>query len=586
MGKFDDYPFQNLLDGYKYLMNDVADINYVDSTDEGHGFPDTSTYICDNVVFWALCHDYSKSQEKTQYAITTGMARAIVENVLDKYVDKPNVKYIGRGQDKEDNSIHTKLHNKREKSLGMDSDTAPRYIPGYIAFKVSLSELPFEAVHEMLEASRGELRNNFVILHDFDIACDCKGITTRALVQQYLVDNGISIQDVVNDRSKVGDDCISWMSRKRNGIIHRNKVYNKFVQMLQSCDVRRTLGSLVSSLVYNKDSKFTEKLLEYKDDGMTRVEITVYSPKLRSIEYYERQMERLLEYLDECPVHRVSFEKQWHKIVQCLDTAVAIYVENCSTFIYSHWQNAITGKMQGTVRKGVSKKEVDKLIANYSFNDRPIYLIWGKLKDNGKFDVIQTSTYRREEGCDAMTLVPGPNNGLYPNFRDLRDGAVQFDQVGLTPYLNVTINWPEKRIGKKSKPLAKISKTLGIPAVGDKLPKAKKKDDVPINEDESDTVGEGVLKEVNISACGRFTSAYSLTKSRGCRTYTVVGYGRRSYHSELVTFVTTKDKYRIRCTKAMQELVEEEIVNEVWFDIRLVRAKKVNGYRDVECELV
>jgi hypothetical protein len=513
------------------------------------------------------------------------MAHAIVRNILEKYIDNPNIKYIGRGQDKEYNSANRKVHNKRKKSLHMDSGNAPEYIPGYIAIKVSLSEMPLESVHEMLDISQEELRSNFVILHDFDIACDCGGITTRALVQKYLVGKGVSVEDVVNDRSKVGDDCISWISRRKKGLVHRNKVYNKFVQMLQSCDVRKTLGSLVSSLVYNKDSNFTEKMLEYKDDGMTRVEITVYSSKLRSIEYYEGCIERLLEYLDKCPVHRVPFEEQWHKIVRCLDSAVAIYVANCSTFMYSHWQNAITGKMQGVVRKQVNKKEVDNLLANYSFNGRPIYFIWGKLKDNGNFDVVRKSTCQREEGCDAMTLVPGPSNGLYPSFRELR-GAVQFNQIGLTSHLNITINWPERRINKKSKPLAKISKTPGIPKVGEKIPsaKGKEKDNVSVD-DESDTE-EGVLKEVNVASCGRFISAYSLAKSRGRQTYTVVGYGRRSYYGRLTTFVITKDGYRIQCTKTMQELVDEEIVDKMWFDIRIIRGKKINGYRDVECELV
>jgi hypothetical protein len=31
------------------------------------------------------------------------------------------------------------------------------------------------------------------------------------------------------------------MSRTKKETLHRNKVYNKFVQMLQSCDVRKTL---------------------------------------------------------------------------------------------------------------------------------------------------------------------------------------------------------------------------------------------------------------------------------------------------------------------------------------------------------
>jgi hypothetical protein len=235
--------------------------------------------------------------------------------------------------------------------------------------------------------------------------------------------------------------------------------------------------------------------------------------------------------------------------------------------------------MQGTIRRSVGAREVEKLLANYSFNDRPIYFIQGDIGSNGKFKSTQTSTYQREEGSKAITLVPGPGNGLYPNYKDLKGKALRFEELGLTSHSNVTINWPEKRITKKSKPLAKIIKVRGIP---EKLDDTSEDE---LSETDSSTE-EKILEEVNISACGRFTSAHSLAKARGAQTYTVIGYGRREYRGRLATFVVTKSGDRIQCTKRLQALVEEEITHGIWFDVRIVRDIKINGYRDVECELV
>jgi hypothetical protein len=53
------------------------------------------------------------------------------------------------------------------------------YTPGYIAIKISLSEIPLDEVQSLLEFAEEELLANFIVLHDIDIACDCAGITTR-----------------------------------------------------------------------------------------------------------------------------------------------------------------------------------------------------------------------------------------------------------------------------------------------------------------------------------------------------------------------------------------------------------------------
>ena len=172
--------------------------------------------------------------------------------------------------------------------------------------------------------------------------------------------------------------------------------------------------------------------------------------------------------------------------------------------------------------------------------------------------------------------MPGASRGLYPSFSSVDEEVLAFEDVGLGTVSNITIGWPKRRINKRSKALAKISKEDGIPR-NDEMEKTD--DDSESDED------DGRLCEINISANGRFTSAHALAGNRPF-VYTVIGYGRRVYYGNLTTYLTTKTGTNIQCTRSLQEIVEEEIVHGVHFDVRIIRPIKINGYRDVECELV
>lgn len=547
---------------YNYLLNDTSDIIYPEG-DGVSGFHHKSAYLCDNIVLWMLCHDTDK-KSVGHYGTTTGFALGTIREILRKYIEKPNLKFIGRGRDKNPDTIREKVHRRKKKSIKIGD-----YHPGYIGIKVSLSDTTLLEVHRMLDLAMDAFEESYIVLHDIDIFADCGGITNREIVEQYLLDNDISFQSILGDRSKVGDDCISWMIKGER----RNKVYNKYIQMLQSCDVRKAIGSIIADLVYNSDSKFSDKLISYQDKGMSRVETTFYSSTLQSIDYYTSRMDNLLEFLEECPVYYVSLKKQWKKLVKRLDSTFAIYISNKKIFTYSHWWNSVTGKIQGYSRGKVSKDEVEKLLANYSFNDRPMYFIKGKLLDDGTFDVSKKRTYWREEGSEIMTLVPGISRGLYPSFSRLEREALSFEDVGIVPYKNITIDWPKRTLRKFHKALVDVTWERGIPTI-DELENPLPKED-----------NSNILKKINISSTGKFKSANSLAKD-GLKEYTIVKYGYREYYGSQVIHIVADDGTKIRCTKKLQTLVEGQIPKGKPFQVELTRAVKIQGYNDVHCRLV
>ena len=133
---------------------------------------------------------------------------------------------------------------------------------------------------------------------------------------------------------------------------------------------------------------------------------------------------------------------------------VAVHIPAKKVFAYCHWWNSVTSKKYGYMWKNVGSKLVPLLLANYSFNDRPIHYIKVKVDDAGEVEIISEKVYEREPGCTAMTLVAGKTKGMFPS-RDTCEGLVyEFSEVGIVEHKNISIGWPEKKHSKKSRPLA------------------------------------------------------------------------------------------------------------------------------------
>lgn len=97
----EDNKFAKLLVERKHLLNDVAGINYCGSTKPRKGFIQPSTYFCDNIVLWTLCHDHSKADENMSFTTTNAIAIGNIRSILKDLIGKPNLKYIGRGMDRD-----------------------------------------------------------------------------------------------------------------------------------------------------------------------------------------------------------------------------------------------------------------------------------------------------------------------------------------------------------------------------------------------------------------------------------------------------------------------------------------------------
>lgn len=134
---------------------------------------------------------------------------------------------------------------------------------------------------------------------------------------------------------------------------------------------------------------------------------------------------------------------------------VAVYFPKKKLFAYSHWWNSITSKKNGYSWKRVSKDVVGILLANFSFNDHPIYYFEAKEEENF-ISITKEKVYQRVEGSTEMTLIPGGQKGMYPAQDAFPNEVREFAEMGIVEVDNITIGWPKKRYNKKSAPLAQI----------------------------------------------------------------------------------------------------------------------------------
>src|SRR5579871_3316301 len=233
-------------------------------------------------------------------------------------------------------------------------------------------------------------------LADIDFTLDCGRISTRKDVKAWLPP-GTKIAD---SKNRTGNNCISWFEDDGK---RRCKEYNKTVQIAETAGARPVLGSDMHILL--NGSMLADSIISFKDVGMTRLEITFYGGELKTPDEYVEAVMDLFERMESCTTYSVSLERQWNALASCLTQMMCIYHEPSSTFAYVHWWNSLTGKMQGS-QKEINKKNLLKVVANFGFSERPIYL----LTVDGRGEELKV--YRRGIGSSEITLLPGPS-GLY-----------------------------------------------------------------------------------------------------------------------------------------------------------------------------
>ena len=540
-------------------LNDVYGVNYTLLGPRMSGWGTTSAPFCDSLMLWCATH-WPLARRSTEIGMVLSTIRACLARMLE--TSQYKVFHLGSGRCKDFDVLDKAIHEKKGSELGEDG-----YEPAYIAVRVAFENVGLLEVLSKLPKILRVLRKACIVLHDLDIAVDCAYISNRQRKKEFLFSQGLTQEDIVNDRHSVGDNCISWQWTVPflEDVPLRVKVYNKFVQMLESRELRSKLGSQLHHLVANTDAGFQERLLKHRSTGMSRVEVTIYGSRLYKEATYAKIMASVLDYLKPCPAFRVSFDKQWEALASRITQMVAVYIPETQTFAYCHWWNSLTKRMQGITKTKITTADVKLHLANFSFNDRPIHYLVVKQKGEKEYEVTKHTIYKRAKGCTAITLVPGIAESLSPYRKDLDQRALEFREVGITSAQNITLEWPMSRLRRdRDDKLAQIVRCKD---------KATTKDDA-----NSPLV---CLQKVQMSLYKADYTSMTVGKA-----YTVVAYGSGDFRGKHYLCLKLQGGIFVRCSPGMEEVVYPRLESHGRFGIRVTRVKKVRGERDVECEIL
>lgn len=516
------------------------------------GWKNYSKLFCDNIIFWALLdtgRDINKQKKN--------VIHAIIDALEDDGVNRSMVKIIGQSAIK-DNGFFTKKQLKKfNKKVSGDVN--------YISIKVSLHNLKLATLLTSLGNIVHDLHRDYIFLHDVDIATDCRYVTSRPILQEYLEAKFGDEIEIVGDRSRVGDHCLSWMSATEDDQKVRCKIYNKFVQMMESAETMLSLGSRIESLVMPVDEKFHKRLRSARKTGLSRLEVKFYGSKLYDHAYYRDYLEYIKEQIQDCSTFKVSYENYWKYMASNISSMVGIFAEGVvdgtkqSAFAYCHWWNSITAKKYGSIRKGVDQDEALHLLANYSFNDRPIYFLKVSLDDPLK-DVVITK-YMRPKDCTKMTLVAGRQNGLYPYI--YHNNVYEFADMGIVTAENISINWPIKKHRRSSPSIVDIHQ---------------------VAMDDEDLI---MQTETLMGIKSSYKMGHEILKER--TEYSIIAAVWGEFRGQNYIFATLSNGCKIRCGKSLKAKIvrwldehEDGVVPQMQFTTMV--KTRVRGYSDILVE--
>ena len=257
---------------------------------ERKGFTKFSKLFCDSIIFWGI---YNFADNSTKGTTIGKYIAELCDAFNHTDLDVESVKFMDARAVKMDDNYFSARMVRRHRRLFIGKE----YQQGFIAIKVSLDYSRAKIVVPILEGMLPILNESGIALHDIDFAYDCKYITTRSHVKRLLKEGNMT--KIVDDVGKVGHHCISWRSLEEDRENIRYKVYNKFVQILESAEVRKSLGSRLEDLV-EKETAFGRRVKKYKNHGYSCIELSFYGSSLRSLQSYQDEMDETKNFLKEC----------------------------------------------------------------------------------------------------------------------------------------------------------------------------------------------------------------------------------------------------------------------------------------------
>ena len=355
----------------------------------------------------------------------------IIRDTLKSYgLNRCSVKAVGT----ELLTDEEKWTEEEKQKLAYSKDPCSKYY--FQNFKIACSDENMDAVMSYLREEYFNNRKTQFTLRDLDCSLDCQGSFSKKQIMDHMTDNcGFRMQGgsyrgldetpgtILDNDSSVGRNCLTYMA-EADGFKVRCKVYNKFVQCLETIAVRTNVGQHWKDWVEREGTRLASSRDKAQARGLTRVEVTFYikanKQKIPSDRLIARTLENITSYIPKHLVYSTPYEATWRAYCECMVHTLVVVEEaeeqrpekkRTATIVYSY--NEVTGKISGQKIRDWDKRE-KWCLANMALGGNlPIDII----------DVELDSSERKSE-MEKKRLAMELSAKRY--FRHRKDGSTRF----------------------------------------------------------------------------------------------------------------------------------------------------------------
>ena len=439
-------------------LNRTGDVNYNENgLKDSVGFEEVTEKFVDNFLFRVLVPDYNIKKGKNMFI---GTQNKMIRDLLDaNRLEKCVVQAILFKKVQ-----HEQVPKEILKSMPNADINKLAEVYYFQDFKIACPNKDYLTVMKFLREE--DYKGYGFFLKDVDITKDYAGSFDKyEVVNQLTSMQGFREQGSVNkgeeyprtiidNDAMVGKNCLTWME-KIDGFTTRQKIYNKYVQMLECKSVRNRVGCHWKDWVCQTETRLANARDKAKERGLTRAEVTfTIDDEIPNESFIDEVLQSIVRYIPKSIVYSTSYASTWktycntfkHSLV-CVDRSKDIGI-----IVYSY--NEETCNISGQFIKSWNEREkwcLDKLTFN---GNLPLDIIEvvevSKIFENGKKNIVLEINGNRyckinkdkSTRCTTRLVSNGgvycANGGTLDENNGLLEKAGMLEHENCIPYLAKT----------------------------------------------------------------------------------------------------------------------------------------------------
>lgn len=171
-----------------------------------------------------------------------------------------------------------------------------------------------------------------------------------------------------------------WILDKLTDIKIRVKIYNKFIQTMESPAVRTSTGSHLLHWINHDNKDFDDAIFKSLDYGYSRLEMTFYNDTIPSDDLVHRNFEFVYDIIKKTSNDAIFYNtinNQFKAIMDQVSENLFVFDKTKKQLLQVRWYNKLSNKMNGIIHKkiGYFSNRLINILGRFTFNDKPIKIV-------------------------------------------------------------------------------------------------------------------------------------------------------------------------------------------------------------------